>query len=1014
MARDPWGQYAYKAFISYNHKDVGWAEWLETELEAFRVPIDLIGAWAPPGPVPSGVSPVFRDRTSLAAGSHLDDGLRETLDASASLIVVCSPNSAKSDYVNEEVAHFKRSGKGHRIFPIIVGGEPFDKKNECFVEALKREIDPSTGELTKTETAPIAADARKEGEGRDEAFVKLVAGLLGVDVGELREKHNVKLEQEKAEAVRRAKIATYASLAALVLMVIAGGIGVGAYQQRQSALARESELVARYVQKSFGRGEEVVAAALLAEVLPTTSGALLSRPETPEAIELAADLLDSRVLTRTLNSHEGPVRMSALSPDGTRIATASADGAARVWDAETGERLALIEHEGEVASVVFSRDGARVLTASADGTARVSDAETGEQIAVFSQEAPLRAAVFDSAGARVATAGEDGTARVWRLSDGEQVVALDHDDAAVVSLAFRSDGRQIVTIAADGAARLWDPVNGRLTATMRHDSPIRTARFSPRGWRLVTASGDGPARVWRTNGGALLDEVRAEADAGLESAAMSAAFSPLSDQLITTSSDNAIRIWDARPGVDIKLGATLRGHSAAVWDAVYSADESVIITAARDDTIRVWDPETEETRGVLRLAALSDARANTHSGDAAEPPAGQIALSADGSRLVTLAGDHRAAVWSLDALSAGARASVALDGHGDRVRRAVFDPLGETLATGSDDKDAAIWDASGERLSVYSGHAAPVRDVAVSPDGAWLATASDDGTAIVWNRETGKLEAMFEGHEGPVLDLAWAPDGAWLATASADRTVRLWDVGSDAPTRVLRDHGGGVRSVAISPDGTQIATGSEDGVARLWSVETGEVVSALRGHAGWIRRVAFSGDGSRLVSASDDTTAVVWELATGRRLQIFRHGERVNWAEFSPARAEVVTASADGAVRLWDVRTGFERSRLAETAGEVFQASFSPDAGRLVIVADDGPPRLLDLPERRVEASVESVRSELASLDVQRTPEALLQELGLNVDAPPPFERYGLLDWRWWFGERSLANRLFAGRAEES
>ena len=59
MRRDPWGQYAFKAFISYNHRDSEWAEWIENELEAFRVPVDLIGAWAPHGPVPASVSPIW-------------------------------------------------------------------------------------------------------------------------------------------------------------------------------------------------------------------------------------------------------------------------------------------------------------------------------------------------------------------------------------------------------------------------------------------------------------------------------------------------------------------------------------------------------------------------------------------------------------------------------------------------------------------------------------------------------------------------------------------------------------------------------------------------------------------------------------------------------------------------------------------------------------------------------------------------------------------------------------------
>ncbi|WP_338305093.1 toll/interleukin-1 receptor domain-containing protein, partial [Bradyrhizobium ottawaense] len=177
----------YRAFLSYSHKDADWGRWLHKELERFRVDRDLVGRQTPLGPVPPNLRPIFADREDFASSPSLKEATSRALEASEFLVVICSPRSAKSFHVNEEIRLFKASGKSSRVFPIIVDGEPNSLEAECFPPALKRQVTAS-GELSEVTEEPIAADARDFADGRELAKLKIVAGLLGIGLDEIRKR----------------------------------------------------------------------------------------------------------------------------------------------------------------------------------------------------------------------------------------------------------------------------------------------------------------------------------------------------------------------------------------------------------------------------------------------------------------------------------------------------------------------------------------------------------------------------------------------------------------------------------------------------------------------------------------------------------------------------------------------------------------------------------------------------------------------------------------------------------
>lgn len=186
-------KYKYRAFISYSHADEKWAAWLHKALETYRVPKHLVGHAAACGPVPERIGPIFRDREELSTATSLGDVLTRSLTDSACLIVICSPNAAASHWTNQEILTYKRLGRSHRIFCLIVDGEPgasgdpSSGDRECFPSALLYEID-ADGALTSQRSEPIAADARKGKDSRQDAKLKLISGMLGVDFDMLKQR----------------------------------------------------------------------------------------------------------------------------------------------------------------------------------------------------------------------------------------------------------------------------------------------------------------------------------------------------------------------------------------------------------------------------------------------------------------------------------------------------------------------------------------------------------------------------------------------------------------------------------------------------------------------------------------------------------------------------------------------------------------------------------------------------------------------------------------------------------
>jgi len=583
---------------------------------------------------------------------------------------------------------------------------------------------------------------------------------------------------------------------------------------------------------------------------------------------------------KTLRGHLDQICGVAFSPDGRRLATASYDRTAKVWDTATGEELlTLTGHLAAVTSVAFSPDGRRLLTASTDATVKVWDALSGKEITRLTpHRSDIWSVAFSPDGRKIVTGSADRTARVCDAANGNLLLTLTGHEADVGTVAFSPDGRRILTASDDHTAKVWDALSGTNLLTLEGVSATyQIAAFSPDSQRIVTGGEDHLVRVWDAASGTNLLTLH-----GHGARINGVAFSPDGQWILSGSLDQTAKVWDAASGREL---FTLKGHTSWLMAEAFSPDGKRIVTAGADHTAKVWEAPAND--GCLTLRGHTDYLM-------------AVAFSPNGERMVTASADGTARVWE----TATGKQLLSLDAHA-WIRGAAYSPEGRRIATASEDQTAKLWDAaSGKGLFTLTGHRGPVTSVAFSPDGRRVATASADQTAKVWETATGKCLVTFRGHNDGVFAVAFSPDGRRIVTGGNGNTARVWDAGSGKQLLVLRGPDGWVTSVAYSPNGRQIVTGSSDMTATVWDAIRGVKSLPLKGHTDVVSGVAFSPDGRRIVTASYDQTARVWEAASGQELLTLNgHTYALGAAAFSPDGRRIATCSGDLTAKVWQVAT---------------------------------------------------------------------------------------------------------------
>lgn len=375
---------------------------------------------------------------------------------------------------------------------------------------------------------------------------------------------------------------------------------------------------------------------------------------------------------------------------------------------------------------------------------------------------------------------------------------------------------------------------------------------------------------------------------------------------------------DARPAlrraVDLMAEAlpqhhermNLRGHEGHVYDAVYSRDGARIATASEDWTVRIWDAATgeeliminvdmpEPSPEVLRYVPLNLNWINW--GVLA------VAFSPDGDRLVTGSTLGRLLIWDV----ATGKLLTTLQEFGTSIFDVSFSADG-TLAVSTTGSAFHIWDArTGESIMSEE---APSHEAAVklSQDGQSLSISSSLGDVTIWSiPERKQIKQLKIAPDTAVV--AFSPDASALLTISADGALRSWDAQTGAQRLTIPSADQEFLSAAISHDGQLIALGYENGNIMIHSAADGRRRQILSGSKGAAYSVVFSSDDHHLLTSSADGFARIWNIPQGNEtlridsLQTFRLFPQS--VAFSPDGESLLVASSDFNVQLRDAATG--------------------------------------------------------------------------------------------------------------
>lgn len=834
----------YWAFISYSHADAKWGRWLHRTIEKYRLPRKLVGTPSyHGGAVPSRLFPVFRDREELASVSDLNTAVEKALAESASLIVVCSPASAASTYVNKEIAYFKSLEQANRISCLIVDGEPNASdqpeiaSTECFPEELRFDTDID-GRRVQASLNPVAADVRPGKDRLSDAKLKVIAGIAGVDFDELKQRDGRRRAFQRAGWI------------SATLVILCTVLALTWYGRQKAEMAEIKAAMAAVT-------EESDALPALLDTSPTkaliNAVSLVQRSihlwgEPPAAIQKSLCSVLDRAREKKRISVGSAIACLAVGRE--LIVVGIGDGSVQVFTFSGDKRRSIPGPHSSRVTAIDIGDGDNAIAVGYEhnddqGTSQrsyelqVHDLRSEQVVEIDNIGEEVVSLKFSPDGKSFAAGLRDGRIRMIGISSKESTLWGGGHDEAVRRMCFSWDGKRLISRGDEGKLNLWNVETGRPVSS---ESFQRSRKPSWDSWKrpVLADEKEFPHEI----------EVLTVKHAESESAVGSLV--PVMGGWMVKIADMArsewaaeLELWRNSDG-DFKL-TSLVSPGAAITCIQYHVGTHTLVTGSYDGLIRLWDmepvflssPLAVNSKGIMGIGRVS----------AIEP-------IPDSLRTLGLTQEGLIGIWIDDLFYES--------NHPER--KSLGDESGKAFFIGKDRKLAVDLECSGRdctlRMGQYDDNSGffvsgisdsitgTIYSVVFHPDGSVVYSTKDGIFQLDSNLKNPRRITDISG------EMMFSHDGQFLA---------VYDNGEV----FIRHMGGNTTSFRISqdlkfcadfhPTSNLLASGDRDGVLRLTDPKTGKTVAEVQNaHSTFIHSVRFNSTGKILATGDHYGVIKLW------------------------------------------------------------------------------------------------------------------------------------------------------------
>ncbi|MGC4022565.1 MAG: caspase family protein [Cyclobacteriaceae bacterium] len=606
-------------------------------------------------------------------------------------------------------------------------------------------------------------------------------------------------------------------------------------------------------------------------------------------------------------------------------------------------------HELAVITICASPDSNYVVTGSRDKSAKLWELSTGREVRSFlGHDFSVTSVDVSRDGKFLLTGSNDETVKLWEIETGKEIFSINPVHEQIRHVAISPDMKFFVATALRYNAQIFD-FSSRKKIKEIEVNPESNRNgvdiaISPDSKWIAFGEDNRIVNVYRTSDWQKVYTF--EYGAGwCGGCSTFCNFSPDSKNLIMVSHNGSAKKYDLSSGQLVKQYADELHDPSSIS---FSPDNKKIVLALKKEIV-VWENETGK-----------EIRFNP----GVEQEINKTIFTNDGKKLLITCDNNTTMVWDLQKqkvvqsltgfLNLRDKGGITYDPNfiwdmqiAKYVRfknNLLISNDGKTLIKGKFGSKVKQWDiATGKSAMEFVGHSKAVLCYDLSTDGKRLVTGGGEGKIILWNALTGDTIKTIKAHREPILDIHFNSDETKVVSSSWDGRMIAWDINNGKSVNYFDFENNSALNILWGQSDLYLFAGLGKDL-KMYELDTRTAVRDFVGHSDVISSLRLSNDKQQLLSASWDGSVRLWNVGTGLMEKKFvGHRGAAHIAIFSPDGKNIFSAGADRQIRVWDLVTSKVVRTFDGHKAEVTSLLFSPDNKMLISHSVDGATKFWDL-----------------------------------------------------------------------